>query len=163
MCSSRSRLTHDSLLLPLEPRGDSLPPSVSSNSMNSLVVEEVYFSKAKLNRLFSTPGRNCHSITPSAHNRRSHDNRASKSCTRPTPRLAAIARPAVTSVFPYIFGVMPYSTKALRISRARTSFVEMCSVSAVVTSQSAVPSTADLDMENFSCARMLRCDVYTSI
>ena len=39
----------------------------------SLVVEEVYFSTAKSNRSSSTPGRNCDSITPSAHNRRSHD------------------------------------------------------------------------------------------
>ena len=31
ICSSRSRLTHDSLLLPLQPRGNSLPPSRSSN------------------------------------------------------------------------------------------------------------------------------------
>ena len=39
ICSSRSRLTHDSLLLP-HSRGHMMPPSVSSNSMNSLVVEE---------------------------------------------------------------------------------------------------------------------------
>ena len=36
--------------------GNLLPPSVSSNSMNSLVVEGVFLSKTKSNRSSSTPG-----------------------------------------------------------------------------------------------------------
>ena len=60
-------------------------------------VESIIFDSRSAS--LCSPGRNCDSITPSAHNRCSHDNRASKCCTRPTPRLAAIARPAVISVF----------------------------------------------------------------
>ena len=43
---SRSRLTHDSLLLP-QPRGNSPPPSVSSNSMSSLMFEGVFLWNIK--------------------------------------------------------------------------------------------------------------------
>ena len=53
---SRARLPHDSPLLPLRSQGNSLPPSVSSNSMNSLVVEGVIFSNAKSNRSSLAPG-----------------------------------------------------------------------------------------------------------
>ena len=42
--------------LAAQPRGNLLPPSVSSNSMNSLVVEGVLFSKVKSKRSSSTPG-----------------------------------------------------------------------------------------------------------
>ena len=58
ICFSRSRLTHDSLLLPQSQR-NLLPPSVSSNSMNSLVVEGVFLSKVKSNQSSSTPGLPC--------------------------------------------------------------------------------------------------------
>ena len=43
-CSSRSRLVHDNLLLPLQPRAESPPPSMSSNP---LAVEGVFLSKAR--------------------------------------------------------------------------------------------------------------------
>ena len=58
-----------------------------------------------------SPGLARISTTPSAHNCCSRNNRASK---WPTPRLVAIARPAVTSVSHTIFGVSPYSTVARR-------------------------------------------------
>ena len=43
-CSSRSRLVHGNLLLPLQPRGSSPPPSMS---YNPLAVERVFLSKAR--------------------------------------------------------------------------------------------------------------------
>ena len=58
------------------------------------------------------------STTPSAHNYCSNSSRASKWRTRPTPRLVAIARPADASVSHTTLNVIPYSTIALRTSRA---------------------------------------------
>ena len=43
-CSSRPRSVHGSILLPLQPRGESSPPSMS---FNPLVAEGVFFPKAR--------------------------------------------------------------------------------------------------------------------
>ena len=112
--------------LAAQPRGNLLPPSVSSNSMNSLVVEGVFFSKVKSNRSSSTPGLLLCVLQAGSN--------ADTNEPRPLPTIAAatiiahpsdargqlhVSRPLHAQLSrPFYPSVMSHSAKALRISRA---------------------------------------------